>query len=197
MIVRTGIVVALAAVAAVSACSSGTPAAPPKAPSFTTSGSSSPTSGNRSFPKICSEVARPDEVADILQVGITGQIDRVLGVPEPKIGRTARIDCYYGIPEGADRAAAVVTIGLASYTDEASARKRMNATVSDEKAAGSKPTEIPVGPDRGVLLNGKRRTLVAVRAASTVVVSVAPDLVPEEQAASLMGKLADRVFTPR
>jgi hypothetical protein len=193
--VRTGIVIVITAVAAVSACSADAPAAAPKVPSFNSSSASSPSSGNRAFPKICSDVVTQDEVSDLLQAAITGQIDRVQGIPEPKINRTARLDCYYGIPAGADRSVAVVSISLASYSDEAAARKRMNSTVSDEKAAGAKPSEIPIGPDRGVLLTGKRRTLVAVRGNTTIVVSVAPDLVPDDQAPSLIGKLADRALS--
>ena len=195
VIVRTGIVVVIAAMAAVSACTSDTPAAP-KVPSFNTSTPVS-ASNERPVPKSCAGVATLTEVTDILQVGITGQTLPVVGVPEPKIGRTARIDCYYGVPAGQPIAAAVVSIGLASYADGGSARKRMDGTIADEKEAGAKASDVPVGSDRGVLLTATRRTLVAVRGNNTVVVSVAVDLVPENQAGSLIGKLADRALTPR
>ena len=128
---------------------------------------------------------------------MTGQTLPVVGVPEPKIGRTARIDCYYGVPTGQQLTTAPVSIGVASYTDEAAARKRMSGTIADEKEAGAKANDVPVGPDRGVLLNGTKRTLVAARGSSTVVVSVILDLVPEDQAGSLIGRLADRALTPR
>lgn len=138
-----------------------------------------------------------NEVTEILQVAVTGQTLPVVGVPDPKIGRTARIDCYYGVPEGQDRAKAPVSIGVASYTDEAAARKRMDGTIDGEKEAGAKAAEVPVGPGKGMLLNGTRRTLVAGRGNNTVVVSVILELVAEEQAGSLMGRLADRALSPR
>lgn len=197
--VRTGIVVvvaALAAVASMAGCSSDAPAAPPKVPNFSTSTAVS-VSRDRPVPKSCGGVATVTEVTDILQVAVTGQTLPVVGVPEPKIGRTARIDCYYGVPAGQPLAAAPVSIGLASYSDDAAARKRMTSTVADEKEAGAKANDVPVGPDRGVLLNGTKRTLVAARGNTTVVVSVTLDLIHEDQAGSLIGRLADRALSPR
>ena len=188
--------VVLAAVAAVSACTSDTPAAAPKVPSIGASASPS-ASRDRPVPKSCSGVATLNEVTDILQAAVTGQTLPVVGVPEPKIGRTARIDCYYGVPTGQPVTAAPVSIGLASYADEAAARKRMTSTIDGEKEAGAKANDVPVGPDRGVLLNGTRRTLVAARGNNTVVVSVILDLIPEDQAGSLIGRLADRALSPR
>lgn len=197
--VRTGIVVLIAAVAAVSACGAkDSPAASPKVPSFSTSSAAVSVARERPVPKSCGAVVTQEEISDLLQVAISGDTLPIIGVPEQKINRTARIDCYYGIPDGKDRTAAPVTVGLASYTDEPSARKRMDVTVSTEKDAGGKAGEVPVGPDRGVLLKGKQAwTLVAVRGMSTIVITVNADLVPEEQASSLIGKLADRALTPR
>lgn len=195
-VVRNGLVVVLAAVAAVSGCTD-KPAASPKVPSFGTSSPPSSSSRDRPIPRTCAGVVSQTEVSDILQVAVTGQTLPVVGIPEPKINRTARIDCYYGVPDGKDRTAAVVTIFLASYTDEAAARKRMNSTVADERDAGAKPGDVPVGPDKGVLLTGAKRTLIAVRGNNTVVVTVLPDLVAPEQAPSLMGSLADKALTPR
>jgi hypothetical protein len=194
--VRTGIVAVVAAMAVVSACSSGTAAAPPKVPSFNTSTAPS-ASRDRPVPKTCGGVATVDEVTNILQVAVTGQTLPVVAIPDPKIGRTARIDCYYGVPSGQPYTAAPVSIGIASYTDEAAARKRMNSTIADEKDKGGKANDVPVGPDRGVLLNSTKRTLVAVRGNNTVVVSVVLDLIPEAQAGSLIGRLADHALTPR
>jgi hypothetical protein len=194
----TGIVVVIAAVVAVgSACSKEAPGAGPKVPSFSTANVPSSAVRDRPVPKSCGAVLTQDEVAEILQVAVTGQTLPIVGVPEPKIGRTARIDCYYGVPTGQDRAAAPVTIGLASYTDETAARKRLDSTVASEKEIGSKAGEVPIGPDRGILLHGKQWTLVAVRGNSTVVITMKLDLVAEDQAGSLIGKLADRALSPR
>lgn len=179
-----------------SGCTADPPAAKPGLPGFS---SSVPPSANaeRTVPKTCGGVASLVEVADILGTAVTGQTMPVVGVPEPKIGRTGRIDCYYGIPDGAPTSAAPVWIALAGYTDEAAARRRMSSTVEAERETGAKANEVPVGADRGILLDGAKRTLVAVRGRNTVVVIVSPELVPADQAGSLLGRLADRALTPR
>jgi hypothetical protein len=197
--VRTLILVAVTVLVAVScaACSDDGPAAAPKVPAFTTSSSAPAPQGDRTVPKTCGGLATLTEVVDILGVAVTGQTLPVVGVPEAKIGRTARLDCYYGVPDGRGTADAPVWIGLASYTDEAAAKKRMTSTIDTERETGAKASDVPVGADRGVLLIGAKRTLVAMRGKNTVVVTAIPDLVGEDQAGSLLGKLADRALTAR
>jgi hypothetical protein len=190
------VVVMLAAAAVASGCTEEPPAAKPGVPpGFSTS--AAPVSGERTVPKTCGGIASLGEVTDILGTAVTGQTLPIVGVPEPKIGRTARLDCYYGVPEGQQPAAAAVWIGLASYADEGAAKRRMASTVDAEREAGAKASDVPVGPDRGVLLVGAKRTLVAMRGKNTVVVTVVPGLIPEDQSASLLGRLADRALTPR
>lgn len=182
----------------VSACSEDSARGPsPDVPSFTTSGA--PTSqGERPVPRTCRGVASLDEVSDILGTAVTGQVLPIVGVPEPKIGRTARLDCYYGVPQGQQVSAAPVWIALASYADEEAARRRMTSTVDTEREAGVAVNDVPVGADRGVLLNGPNsRTLVAVRGRTTVVVTAIATLVPADQAGAALGRLADRSLTPR
>jgi len=181
----------------VAGCSASPPAARPNVPAFT---SAAPTSASREkdVPKTCGGVATLTEVTDILGTAVTGQTLPVVGVPEPKIGRTARLDCYYGVPDGQPVSAAAVWIAFASYTDANAAHRRLASTVETEQEAGAKPIEVAVGPDRGVLLNGaKQRTLVAERGRTTVVVTVGLDLIAENQAGSLLGRLADRALSPR
>lgn len=194
--VRAGFVIVLAALA-VSGCSSGSPAAAPTVPGFTTPSASASAPGERPIPKSCGAILSMSEVSDILNAAITGQTLPVVGVPEPKIGRTARLDCYYGVPDGQGVAAATVSIGLASYTDAGAASRRMTSTVESERDSGAKATEVPVGSGKGMLLNGTKRTLVAARGKNTVVVIVPKDLVPDEQAAALLSTLADRALTGR
>jgi hypothetical protein len=196
-LVRTGIVVAVAALAAVSSCSGSSSAPPPSVPAFTSSTPQSTVATEKAVPKTCGGIATLTEVTDILGAAVTGQTLPIVGVPEPKIGRTGRIDCYYGVPEGKLPADAVVTIGFATYSDEAAAKRRMASTVEAEREAGAKATDVQVGSDKGVLLNSTKRTVVAVRGKNTIVVIVHPDLVPEDQAASLVGRLADHALTPR
>ena len=193
---RTGILVLVAAMAMVSSCSGSPPATAPKVPVFSTSAPPS-SAREREVPKTCGGIATLAEVTQILNAAVTGQTLPIVGVPEPKIGRTARLDCYYGVPDGQPVTAAVLTVGLASYTDEQAAERRMASTVETEREAGAKANDVSVGSDRGVLLNGTKRTLVAVRGRNTVVVTANPDLVAEDQAGSLLARLADRALSPR
>ena len=189
-------VIALLLLALAAGCSGSPSATRPTVPGFTAS--ASPSAGAaRPVPKSCGGIATQSEVSDLLNVAVSGQTLPVVGVPEPKIGRTARLDCYYGVPEGKPVAAAVLTIGLASYTDEAAARRRMSSTVESERDAGAKASDVPVGADRGILLSGAKRILVAVRGRVTVVITVVKDLIPDEQAGTLLGSLADRALTGR
>jgi hypothetical protein len=71
------------------------------------------------------------------------------------------------------------------------------STVDAEKAAGAKVSEVGVGSDKGTLLVGKKAaTLVATYQATTVVVIVQLEIVPANQAPSILGKIADRALSP-
>jgi hypothetical protein len=181
----------------VAGCTSDPPAASPQVPGFTSSTAPSTARQDRTVPKTCGGVATLTEVTDLLGTAVTGQTLPIVGVPEPKIGRTARIDCYYGVPDGQPVSAAAVWIALATYTDRTAAQRRMTSTVETEQEAGAKASDVPVGPDRGVLLTGTTRTLVATRGATTVAVTVPPTLIAEDQAPSLLGRLADHALTQR
>ncbi len=196
-LVRTGIVVVVAGLAVVCSCSGDSAAPPPSAPASTSSAPPSTVAAEKAIPKTCGGLATLPEVTDILGAAVTGQTLPIVGVPEPKIGRTGRLDCYYGVPDGKLPVDGVVSIGFATYADEAAAKRRMASTVEAEREAGVKASDIQVGQDKGVLLNSTRRTVVAVRGKNTIVVTVVPDLVPEDQAASLIGRLADHALTPR
>lgn len=186
----------LAILAALPACSSEPPAPVPQVPAFTSSVPPSAVAA-KAVPRTCGGLATLGEVTEILNAAITGQTLPVVGVPEPGIGRTARLDCYYGVPAGQPLSAAVVWIGLASYSDAGAARRRMDATVETEREAGATANDVPVGPHRGILLNAARRTLVAVRGNNTIVITVLPDLVPDDQAGAILGRLADHALTVR
>lgn len=180
------------------ACTDDPPGADPNVPAFTPPPAPPSPGGDKAVPKTCGGLATLAEVTDILGTAVTGQTLPVVGVPEPKIGRTARLDCYYGVPAGQPVGAAAVQIGLASYTDPAAAQRRATNTIDTEREAGAKATEVPVGPDRGTLLTGgAKHTLVAARGPNTVVVIVVPTLVAADQAGPLLARLADRALTPR
>jgi hypothetical protein len=127
-----------------------------------------------------------------------GTAKLVTGTLDQSIGRTARIDCYYGLTEGQALPDAPVRVGLASYSDAKAATTRVEKTIDEERAAGAKVSQVQVGPDKGTLLVGKNvATLVATYQATTVVVIAQLSLVPANQAPSMLGKIADRALSPR
>lgn len=183
--------------ALVSACTDDPPAAGPNVPAFTSSAPPS-AAADKSVPRTCGGLATLAEVTDILGAAITGETLTVVGVPESKIGRTGRLDCYYGVPAGKTWREATVWIAFAGYTDSAAAQRRMTTTVETEREAGAVVNEVAVGAGRGILLaSPANRTLVAVRGKNTVAVTVVPTLVADDNAGSLLARLADHALTPR
>jgi hypothetical protein len=168
-------------------------------PSFTPSKvSSAPARIVGALPTGCGKIATAEEIQDAVGRAMNGSSKLVTGAPDPKIGRTARIDCYYGLTDGQALPDAPVAVGLASYSGAEAAAKRVSSTVDAEKEAGAKVSEVGVGSDKGTLLIGKKlATLVATYQATTVVVIAQLDIVPAAQAPSMLAKIADRALSPR
>ncbi|GAB3903760.1 hypothetical protein GCM10029964_096210 [Kibdelosporangium lantanae] len=147
------------------------------------------------LPTGCEAVATVEEVSNAVGKPVQG-VKLVSGSADTKIGRTARVDCFYGLGDKTDTTDAPVAVGLASYTDTQSAAKRVAATVEDEKQAGAKATDTKIGPDKGTLLIGRKTaTLVATHQATTVVVVAQLSLVPETVATPTLTKIADRALS--
>jgi hypothetical protein len=193
---RVGLVAVIVATLVVGGCTQGAPpVSSPAVPVF----SSAPVNAGkeRTVPDNCDAVASLDDLSRILDTYVTGPVQPIVGVAQDNIGRTARIDCYYGIPAGQPATAAYVWIGLASYVNAESARKRLSATVSTERDQGTTVSvnDVKVGQDRGVLIKSANWMLVASRGRTTVVVQVIPALVREDHAGALIGQVADFALT--
>jgi hypothetical protein len=178
-------------------CAAPAPVTDPSVPVFTPQAAPGDVVNSRPVPPKCDELATLTEIKKILATLITGQTLPIVGIPQENIGRTARLDCYYGVPAGQPVAAAAVWIGLTSYTDAESARDRLENTVTGEIEAGATESEVDVGPTTGTLLAGARPVLVALRGTTTVVVATAAGLIRDDHAGALLGQLADLALTPR
>jgi len=149
------------------------------------------------LPTGCEAIGTVEEVSAAVGKPVQG-VKLVAGNSDSKIGRTDRVDCFYGLGDKTDTTDAPVAVGLASYIDTQSAARRVNSTVDSEKEAGAKATEIQIGQDKGTLLVGKKvATLVATHQATTVVVVAQLTLVPETVAIPTLTKIADRALSPR
>lgn len=191
-----GVLVLLALFVVAGCANAVVPAEDPEVPLFSTPAPPGTEEG-REIPATCAEVTSLEEIGRILNILVTGQVLPIVGVPQDNIGRTARLDCYFGVRGGQPASTASVWIGLATYTDAQWARRRLSNTVAEERSAGARVSDVPVGSHRGVLLRGDRTwMLVAVRGHTTVVVTVKPGLVREDHVGALLGQLADRALTP-
>jgi len=196
--VRPLLVLLVVLLAGSAGCAAATkPIEDPEVPLFSTPAPPGAAEG-RPVPPGCDEVATLEEIGRILNILVTGQVLPIVGVAQDNIGRTARLDCYFGVPAGQPVVAASVWIGLASYTDAQWAQRRVSNTVAEERRAGTRVSDVPVGDHRGVLLRGAATwMLVTARGRTTAVVTVRPGLIREDHVGALLGQLADRALTPR
>jgi hypothetical protein len=180
-----------------SGCARQQPVVRPEVPRFSTAAPQGSGTAARTVPATCTEVVTSEEAGTILGMLITGDPQPVVGVPAANIGRTARLDCYYGLGTGRPLSTATMWIGLATYVDEERAASRLTATIAAERDVGAQVNEIPVGSGTGVLLRGKTWSIVARRGTATVVVTIQPNLVREDRAGAMLGQLADKALTQR
>jgi hypothetical protein len=198
------VVVVLSAVALMVcvACSSAIPqgqAPPPQIPRITppTTPSRVPLMVDRALPDDCELVVPVDVMNATLGQELLGEPRIIIGVKEPGIGRTGKIDCYYGIPPKQDLLAAKIVIGLSTYTDELTARTRVGESVEAERADRAKITEIDVGKQKGMLIEGKdEQLLIGWLGKSTFVVRNRNNFLPQAKLMAVLPVLAQQAMTP-
>ncbi|NGY65480.1 hypothetical protein G7043_41965 [Lentzea sp. NEAU-D13] len=198
-------VVALGAVALTvcAACSPSVPqtqAPPPQIPKITP-----PTTPSR-IPVMVDRPALPDDCELVVPVEVMnatlgqelpGEPRIIIGIKEPGIGRTGKIDCYYGIPEKKNLPDAKIVIGLSTYTDELTARTRVTESVDAERADGAKVTEVDVGKQKGTLIEGKdEQLLIGSLGKSTFVVRNRNNFIPQAKLLAILPVLAQQSMTP-
>jgi hypothetical protein len=152
---------------------------------------------DRPLPDDC-ELVVPVEVMNAT-VGqqLPGEPRIIVGIKEPGIGRTGKIDCYYGIPPKQDLGAAKIVIGLSTYTDELTAQTRVTESVDAERADGAKITEVDVGKQKGTLVEGKDEQLViGSLGKSTFVVRNRNNFLPQDKLVAVLPVLAQQSMTP-
>jgi hypothetical protein len=184
------------------ACSAGvseTQPPPPQIPRITppTTPSKVPVMVDRPLPDDCELVVPVDVMNAALGQELPGEPRIIIGIKEPGIGRTGKIDCYYGIPPKQNLPAAKVVIGLSTYTDESTARTRVAESVEAERAGGAKITEVDVGKQKGTLIEGKdEQLLIGSLGKSTFVVRNRHNFIPKEKLAAILPVLAQQSMTP-
>lgn len=190
------------ALAVSGACSSVAPqtqAPPPQIPKITpqTTPSRVPVMVDRALPDDCELVVPVEVMNATLGQELPGEPRIIIGIKEPGIGRTGKIDCYYGIPPKQDLGAAKIVIGLSTYTDELTARTRVGESVEAERGDGAKITEVDVGKQKGTLVEGKdEQLLIGSLGKSTFVVRNRNGFIPQAKLVAILPVLAQQAMTP-
>ncbi|MFD5830067.1 hypothetical protein [Lentzea sp. NPDC060358] len=197
------IFVALGAVAlSVCGCADAGPqtlAPPPQIPKITppTTPSRVPLMVDRPLPDDCELVVSADVMNATLGQEMPGEPRIIIGIKEPGIGKTGKVDCYYGIPEKRGLTEAKIVIGLSTYVDDTTAKTRLAESVEAERAEGAKITEVDVGKQKGTMIEGKdEQLLIGALGKSTFVVRNRNNFVPADRLAAVLPALAQQAMTP-
>lgn len=152
---------------------------------------------DRPLPDDCELVVSADAMNAAVGQELPGEPRIIIGIKEPGIGRTGKIDCYYGIPDKKGLPEAKIVIGLSTYADEATARTRVGESVEAERAEGAKVTEVDVGKQKGTLVEGKdEQMVIGALGKSTFVVRNRNNFIPQDKLLSVLPALAQQSMTP-
>jgi hypothetical protein len=163
-------------------------------PTTTTSAPPPPFAGN--VPPSCDPVAAEGDVNTILGHPLSGTSNGIKGIPEAAIGRTARLDCYYGIPPNQPAPTALVSIGIAGYDNATDAAHRVVETVNEARDTGYTSSNVQVNGQNAVLLAGQQNQEVVLSAGTiTVLVTAANSVVQAGKAGPPLIKLAGKALT--
>ena len=192
-------VVTVGLVGVLAACSSNAgPSNPAKPPSFS-SKPATPTSAPPFVGKVpasCDPVAAPADVNKALGHTLTGTANGIVGVAEAAIGRTARLDCYYGIPPNQPAPTGLVSIGIGGYDNAADAAHRVLETVNQARDTGYTSSNVQVSGQNAVLLAGPQNQEVVLSAGTiTVLITAANSVVQPGKAGPPLIQLAAKALT--
>ncbi|MGM1057782.1 hypothetical protein [Saccharothrix sp. Mg75] len=195
------VVLAVVLPALVSACAPAprTPAPPPQIPTILppTTITRTPQMADRPLPDDC-ELVLPVEVLDQkLGRELGGELKQIIGVREPSLGRTGKLDCYYGLGERQPIAAAPVVVGLATYVDEPTAAGRVADSVTAEREDGATTGKVDVTKHKAdLVVTAAERLLIGSLGKTTYVVRVKAGFLPEDQVPGFLAALAQQSMTP-
>nr|BFE49157.1 hypothetical protein GCM10017745_25840 [Saccharothrix mutabilis subsp. capreolus] len=188
-------------VTALGACAREKPPAapPPQIPTIVapTSASKIRPMVDRPMPEDCELIVPVERVNELIGRKMEGELKMIVGIPEPSIARTAKIDCYHDVPKGKNFAESPLIIGLATYEDEASAKERVAESVEAEKKEGGQASEVEVTKHKAQLVTtGAERLLIGSLGKTTYVVRTKAGYLPEDKVKDMLTALAVQSMTP-
>lgn len=152
---------------------------------------------DRAPPDECELIVPVEVLNQKLGREIGGETRGIVGVPEPTLGRTAKMDCYYGVGERQPLAAAPVVVGLATYADDATAKDRVTDSVDAERREGATVGETDVGKLKAaVVTTSTERLLLGSLGKTTFVVRIKTGFLPDDQSTPFLAAVAQQAMTP-
>jgi hypothetical protein len=139
-----------------------------------------PTSTALALPDSCQSLLPLIDLDDALGIPMVGQTAYIKGVAEPKIKRTGRVTCRYGIVKvGHTNHPPKLEVGVSTYTDDAAATQRVETTVTGLRSSGDKPTDVTVNgvPAKILTATTGSATLVVGTGNRTVVITLAEKVI--------------------
>jgi hypothetical protein len=150
---------------------------------------------DRPLPESCELIVPTDQINQALGQEL-GKPTEIIGIPEPGIARTGKIDCYYGVPDGKPLPDAQLIIGISTYADEQSARDRVTESLEAERKDGGTVADVEVGKQRGNLVTtAPERLLVGSLGKSTFVVRAKAGLLPDDKLPAVLTGFAVQSMT--
>jgi hypothetical protein len=148
-------------------------APPASSASGSPSGSASPSaSAAPDLPTGCDSLLPFTDLDRALGRPLFGQTVFTKGVAQPSIGRTGRITCGYGVPNGG-RGVPPLEVGVSTYKDVESANDRVQATITQlRKIGASQGTATASGLPATVLGTGTSFTVLVAQGSRTIAVTM-------------------------
>jgi hypothetical protein len=112
------------------------------------------------------------------------------------LGRTGKIDCYFGIAPGKALPDAMIIVGLATYVDELTARNRVTDSLEAERKDGATITDVEVGKQRGSLVaTSGERLLIGSLGKTTFVVRAKNGVLPDDKIGPVLSAFGAQSMT--
>ncbi|MCS7478132.1 hypothetical protein ACFFQW_14000 [Umezawaea endophytica] len=154
-----------------------------------------PVMADRPLPEGCEMIVPTEQVAQAIGQELPKPTE-IIGIPEPSIARTGKIDCYHGIPAGKGLTDAILVIGVSTFADDASAAQRIAESTESERRDGAVVTDVEVGKQRGTLLSTPvEHILIGSLGKSTFVVRAKAGLLPDDKLPAVMSGFAVQSMT--
>jgi hypothetical protein len=165
----------------------------PKSPGASGNPSSSPGT-TAALPANCTDVLTLDDLDKAIGHAINGQSVYIKGVSEPKIKRTGRVTCRYGVRKVGHNLHVPIDVGISAYSDAASAADRVGYTIDQQRNGGAVSSDVTIdGTKATALVAPGSALLVFARDTETVAISVTKEVATGDAAKAILVNLGNVV----